>query len=47
MKNWALWKMSIAYPWMIEEDRIKEDVSAMCNLSQGILERGEAKGETH
>ena len=27
------------------DDRIREDVSAMCNLSQGILERGEAKGE--
>ena len=27
------------------DDRIREDVSAMCNLSQGILEKGEAKGE--
>ena len=27
------------------DDRIREDVSAMCNLSQGILERGEAIGK--
>lgn len=27
------------------DERIREDVSEMCNLSQGILERGEAKGE--
>ena len=27
------------------DDRIKEDVSTMCNLSQGILERGIAEGE--
>ena len=27
------------------DDRIREDVSSMCNLSQGILEKGEAKGE--
>ena len=26
------------------DDKIREDVSAMCNLSQGILERGEAIG---
>lgn len=28
------------------DDRIREDVSAMCNLSQGILERGEVIGKT-
>lgn len=28
------------------DDRIREDVRVMCNLSQGILERGEARGET-
>lgn len=27
------------------DDRIREDVSAMCNLSQGILERGEVIGK--
>ena len=27
------------------DDRIREDVSTMCNLSQGILARGEARGE--
>lgn len=27
------------------DDRIKEDVSTMCNLSQGILERGIAEGK--
>lgn len=27
------------------DDRIREDVSAMCNLSQGILEKGEGRGE--
>lgn len=27
------------------DGRIREDVNAMCNLSQGILERGEAIGE--
>lgn len=27
------------------DDRIREDVSSMCNLGQGILEKGEAKGE--
>lgn len=30
---------------ILVDDRIREDVSAMCNLSQGILERGEAIGE--
>lgn len=27
------------------DDRMREDVRVMCNLSQGILERGEAIGE--
>lgn len=27
-------------------DKIREDVSEMCNLSQGILEKGEARGKT-
>ena len=27
------------------DGKIREDVSEMCNLSQGILERGEARGE--
>ena len=27
------------------DDKIREDVSTMCNLSQGILERGEAIGK--
>jgi hypothetical protein len=27
------------------EDSIRKDVSVMCNLSQGILEKGEAKAE--
>ena len=27
------------------DDRIREDVSAMCNLSQGIREKGRAEGE--
>jgi len=27
------------------DDQIREDVSIMCNLSQGIFERGEARGE--
>ncbi len=27
------------------DDRMREEVSIMCNLSQGILERGEARGE--
>jgi predicted transposase YdaD len=27
------------------DDSIREDVNIMCNLSQGILERGEARGE--
>ena len=27
------------------DDQIREDVKSMCNLSQGILERGEARGE--
>lgn len=27
------------------DDRIRKNVNAMCNLSQGILERGEARGE--
>lgn len=27
------------------DDRMREDVSTMCNLSQGILEKGEARGE--
>lgn len=27
------------------DDRMREEVSVMCNLSQGILERGEARGE--
>jgi hypothetical protein len=27
------------------EDSIRKDVSVMCNLSQGILEKGEARGE--
>ena len=27
------------------EDRIREDVSEMCNLSQGIREKGRAEGE--
>jgi len=31
---------------ILVDDRIREDVSAMCNLSQGILERGEAIGKT-
>ncbi len=26
------------------DDRIREDVSAMCNLSQGIREKGRAEG---
>ena len=26
------------------DDKIREDVSVMCNLSQGILEKGVAKG---
>lgn len=29
---------------ILVDDRIREDVSVMCNLSQGILERGEAIG---
>ena len=28
------------------DGKIREDVSEMCNLSQGILERGEARGKT-
>ncbi len=28
------------------DDRMREDVDSMCNLSQGILEKGEAKRET-
>jgi hypothetical protein len=27
------------------EDNIRKDVSVMCNLSQGILEKGEIRGE--
>ena len=27
------------------EDNIRKDVGVMCNLSQGILERGRAEGE--
>jgi hypothetical protein len=27
------------------EDSIRKDVSVMCNLSQGILEKGEARGK--
>lgn len=27
------------------DDKIREEVNAMCNLSQAILERGEARGE--
>ena len=27
------------------DEKIREDVSTMCNLSQGIFEKGEAKGE--
>lgn len=27
------------------DDRIREDVNTMCNLSQGILEKGKAIGE--
>ena len=28
------------------DDKMREDVNSMCNLSQGILEKGEAKRET-
>lgn len=27
------------------DEKIREDVSTMCNLSQGIFEKGEARGE--
>ena len=27
------------------DNRIREDVGAMCNLSQGIFEKGEARGK--
>ncbi len=30
---------------IVVDDRIREDVSAMCNLSQGIREKGRADGE--
>ena len=30
---------------IVVDDRIREDVSAMCNLSQGIREKGRAEGE--
>lgn len=29
---------------ILVDDRMREDVSVMCNLSQGILERGEIRG---
>lgn len=29
---------------ILADDRIREDVSAMCNLSQGIREKGRAEG---
>lgn len=30
---------------IVVDDRIREDVDAMCNLSQGIREKGRAEGE--
>ncbi len=30
---------------IVADNRIREDVSAMCNLSQGIREKGIAEGE--
>ena len=30
---------------ILTDDGIREDVTTMCNLSQGILEKGEARGE--
>lgn len=29
---------------ILPDDKIRKDVSEMCNLSQGILEKGEARG---
>lgn len=30
---------------ILSDDQMREDVDSMCNLSQGILEKGEAKGK--
>ena len=37
-------KMRLQYH-ILTDDGIREDVTTMCNLSQGILEKGEARGE--